>query len=107
MRLRGKMHHNLDAIHRALDRRRVSDVAMDKDVMISIKASDVLSVASVGKRVEVGDFVVRMIGEPIPNKVRSDESGASGYEQVHMSAFFIKIDGLSKHDTVTVDLWPK
>jgi hypothetical protein len=98
---------HIDAIHRFLDCVHVTNIAMNKRMTCSIDTIEVPRITGIGKRVQIGDLVIRMIGEPIPNKVRSDESGASGYEQVHMPAFFIKIDGLSKHDTVTGDLWPK
>lgn len=80
MRLGRKVYDHVDLVHRFLDRRDVSNIAVNERMPSSIDSVEVARIAGIGKSIQVRDMVVRVIGKPVPNKVRSDKSGASGYK---------------------------
>ena len=80
--LRGEVHHHIHAVF--LDRlhhsRAVADVGFEKgDPILNIR--QIRAIPGIGQQVDRHDLVVRVMLDPMPNKVRADEPGGAGHKE--------------------------
>ena len=83
VRLGGKMHDNVNVVHREFDGRRVCNVAANESDARCIHALEIRLAAGVSQRIKHDHAGVIMMRKPIANEIRTDESGAAGHKEFH------------------------
>ena len=82
MRLGGVMHDRVMARHDTVQQIRIADVTHDQFHTVLGQARDVLRIARVRELVQNGDMHVRMVVHHVMHEIRSDETAATGHNNV-------------------------
>ncbi len=86
--LRGVVHDRVMAGNDPIEQLRVADVADDELHAVGGQARDVLGVAGVGQLVQNGDVHVRVVVDHVMHEIRTDETAATGHDDVMGSKQF-------------------
>lgn len=84
------MHDCVVARHDPVEQLRVADVAVHELDAVFGKTGDVLDVARVGQSVQHGHVHVRMVVDHVMHEVRTDETAATGHDDVLGSEKFFR-----------------
>lgn len=82
MRLGGVMHDRVMARHDTVQQIRIADVTHDQFHTVLGKTRDVLRIARIGELVQHGHMHVRMMVNHVMHEIRSDETTATGHNNV-------------------------
>ena len=89
------MHDCIVARHDPVEQLRVADVAVHELDAVFGKTGDVLDVARIGQSVQHGHVHVRMVVDHVMHEIRSDETAATGHDDVLGSEKFFRHRTLS------------
>ena len=95
VRLGRVMHDCIVARHDPVEQLRVADVAVHELDAVFGKTGDVLDVARIGQSVQHGHVHVRMVVDHVMHEIRSDETAATGHDDVLGSEKFFRHRTLS------------
>ena len=95
VRLGRIMHDRVVARHDPVEQLRVADVAVHELDAVLRQARDVRDVARVGQSVQHGHVHVRMVVDHVMHEIRSDETAATGHDDVLGSEKFFRHRTLS------------
>ena len=84
------VHDRVVARHDPVEQVRVADVAVPELDTVLGQARDVLDVARVGQRIQHGHVHVRMVVDYVMHEVRTDETTATGHDDVLGSEKFFR-----------------